>query len=107
MSALQIIFAVQSAVGLAVSVWASLGRLRYGTPSRAYALRIACATVIVTTAYPMARLINLAMDGCYPWSPEQVPYHPGMILCPGQSTSVNFIIRAPVPTIEPATEQGI
>jgi hypothetical protein len=33
--------------------------------------------------------------GCYPWSPREVEYKPGMTLCPGQSTTVGVPMIAP------------
>jgi hypothetical protein len=36
-----------------------------------------------------------ARAGCWPWSPREVEYHDGMMICPGQSARATIIITFP------------
>ena len=43
-------------------------------------------TAILIAGWLITTILN-TRDGCYPWSPKEVkvPFHQGMMLCPGQT----------------------
>jgi hypothetical protein len=43
----------------------------------------------------VALFIVNAFGGCFPWSPRDVQYYPGMTLCPGQTAHTVIVIEVP------------
>lgn len=41
----------------------------------------------------IALLVVNARYGCFPWSPAEVPFTPGMVICPGQTATVDIIVH--------------
>ena len=58
------------------------------------------ANVVLWTAGDRVILFVInARAGCWPWSPAEVEYYPGMTLCPGQTAKTTIMIPLSDPII--------
>lgn len=56
---------------------------------------VALNVVIWAWGPQIVLLVINAKCGCFPWSPKEVPYKPGMTICPGQTAIVTVTVPVP------------